>query len=269
MALSSFCAIVVCQKFTSASEFDLLFIDIGYTKRMLRLLIISIGWLCLSSSAQAQVLEGTAVAIDGDTIDMTGMRIRLVGIDAPEAAQTCQRDEADWECGREASKSLASLIDSEAIVCIATATDVYGRRLARCRTRVFDLGQEQLRRGMAIATAGSPPEYQDAVAIAQRLGSGIWSSRFDTPADWRAANEASAPDAKPQRAQNLTNVEPRNAERVYRNENGCLIKGNRSRRGGWIYHLPGRPYYDQTTAEEMFCTESEAQSAGYRRSRAG
>jgi hypothetical protein len=25
------------------------------------------------------------------------------------------------------------------------------------------------------------------------------------------------------------------------------------------------PYYDQTRAEEMFCTEAEAQAAGYRR----
>jgi hypothetical protein len=29
----------------------------------------------------------------------------------------------------------------------------------------------------------------------------------------------------------------------------CLIKGNHSRRGDWIYHLPGMPYYDDTRAE--------------------
>ena len=50
---------------------------------------------------------------------------------------------------------------------------------------------------------------------------------------------------------------------------GCLIKGNRNRRGEWIYHLPGKPYYSETRAEEMFCSEAEAQAAGYRRSRAG
>jgi hypothetical protein len=28
------------------------------------------------------------------------------------------------------------------------------------------------------------------------------------------------------------------------------------------------PYYEQTRAEEMFCSEAEAQAAGYRKSRA-
>lgn len=49
----------------------------------------------------------------------------------------------------------------------------------------------------------------------------------------------------------------------------CRIKGNHSRRGELIYHLPGMPYYEQTRAEAMFCSEAEAQAAGFRRSKAG
>ena len=45
----------------------------------------------------------------------------------------------------------------------------------------------------------------------------------------------------------------------------CNIKGNRNRKGQWIYHLPGMPYYDRTRPEEIFCTEAEARAAGYRR----
>lgn len=45
----------------------------------------------------------------------------------------------------------------------------------------------------------------------------------------------------------------------------CNIKGNRDRRGQWIYHVPAMPYYDQTRAEDIFCNEAEAQAAGYRR----
>jgi hypothetical protein len=48
-----------------------------------------------------------------------------------------------------------------------------------------------------------------------------------------------------------------------------VIKGNHSRRGEWIYHLPGKPYHNETRAEQMFCSEEEAMAAGYRRSRAG
>ena len=50
-----------------------------------------------------------------------------------------------------------------------------------------------------------------------------------------------------------------------RANNNCNIKGNRNRKGQWIYHVPGMPYYDQTRPEEIFCTEAEAQAAGYRR----
>jgi hypothetical protein len=46
-----------------------------------------------------------------------------------------------------------------------------------------------------------------------------------------------------------------------------MIKGNRNRKGQWIYHVPGMPYYEQTRAEEMFCTEAEARAAGYRRAK--
>jgi hypothetical protein len=51
------------------------------------------------------------------------------------------------------------------------------------------------------------------------------------------------------------------------NCNDPQIKGNLTTYDGEkIYHVPGGAYYDRTIAEEMFCTEEEAQAAGYRRS---
>ncbi|GAA3326338.1 hypothetical protein GCM10020331_061820 [Ectobacillus funiculus] len=47
----------------------------------------------------------------------------------------------------------------------------------------------------------------------------------------------------------------------------CNIKGNISSNGEKIYHMPGQAFYDKTDAKEMFCTESETQSAGYRKSK--
>lgn len=52
---------------------------------------------------------------------------------------------------------------------------------------------------------------------------------------------------------------------------GCAIKGNISITSGErIYHLPGQQYYDETIitpekGERWFCTEAEAQAAGWRR----
>ena len=50
----------------------------------------------------------------------------------------------------------------------------------------------------------------------------------------------------------------------------CNIKGNISTAGEKIYHLPGCGSYDKTQIEEKrgerwFCSEKEAQSAGWRK----
>jgi len=46
--------------------------------------------LTLSSVASAD-LSGTALIVDGDTITISGNKIRLNGIDTPEQNQTCRR----------------------------------------------------------------------------------------------------------------------------------------------------------------------------------
>ena len=56
-----------------------------------------------------------------------------------------------------------------------------------------------------------------------------------------------------------------------RGNNRCRIKGNISRYGR-IYHVPGGYYYDRTRidpskGERWFCSEAEARTAGWRRSR--
>jgi hypothetical protein len=44
------------------------------------------------------------------------------------------------------------------------------------------------------------------------------------------------------------------------------IKGNINAKGDKIFHVPGGRYYDGTKAERMFCSEQEAQDAGFRKS---
>jgi phosphatidylserine/phosphatidylglycerophosphate/cardiolipin synthase-like enzyme len=48
--------------------------------------------------------------------------------------------------------------------------------------------------------------------------------------------------------------------------NNPEIKGNINANGDKIYHVPGGAQYDRTKAEEMFCTESDAADAGFRKS---
>ena len=87
----------------------------------------------------------------------------------------------------------------------------------------------------------------------------LWAANFVSPEEYRAAERGeTAPASASVRA-------PARRAVAAPTSLGCVIKGNRNRRGQWIYHLPGMPYYDQTRPGEIFCTEAEAQAAGYRR----
>jgi endonuclease YncB( thermonuclease family) len=228
-----------------------------------------------ASPVSAQIISGPAKVIDGDTLDFTGTRVRLIGIDAPETAQSCTRDGQAWACGTEATSTLAAIVNGAQVTCMAQGTDVYGRTLATCETAVFDVGREMVRRGMAIASDNAPGDYAQASAIAQQLKFGLWNAQFQTPAEWRAANPDAfkpTPQERTARADQSGRMERTSAtgamrERRYSDGSGCTIKGNRSIRGDWIYHVPGQKYYRQTRPEQVFCTESEAQAAGYRRSK--
>ena len=238
---------------------------------MIRLTSLAILAASFHAPAHAQVFSGPATVIDGDTIDMTGTMVRLLGIDAPEATQTCSRGAEVWNCGAEATSTLRSIIGNTTLNCTGHDVDEHGRILAICENSVFDIGQEMVRRGMALAHDNAPDGYAQASAISQSMTTGLWSGQFQTPADWRAANPQS-PAPKPEIAQlareqgRPKRMAPQAVQR-FADSMGCAIKGNRNRRGEWIYHLPGQNYYDVTRPEELFCTESEARAAGYRRSK--
>lgn len=215
-------------------------------------------------AARAQVVTGPAQAGDGDSLTLTGTRIRLFGIDAPELNQTCDRAGDTWRCGEAAKAELAKLIEGKQVSCQARDTDAYGRLVATCRVGEVDLGDAMVGAGWATAFTQYGGDYVEAEARARKFKLGIWAANFETPANWRAAHPREAPKAGHASAAAGASI----GANVYRDgAGGCLIKGNHSRRGEWIYHVPGQEYYGQTRPEALFCTEEAAQRAGYRRSK--
>lgn len=74
-------------------------------------------------------IMGTARVVDGDTIDVGVVRIRLHGIDAPEAGLTCGRSSGGtWACGTAATNRLAELIEGRRVECEALDRDPYTTR---------------------------------------------------------------------------------------------------------------------------------------------
>jgi endonuclease YncB( thermonuclease family) len=140
--------------------------------------------------AAAQTISGHAYAIDGDTLDMAGQRIRLFGVDAPESMQTCEKGRTAWACGQEAKRLLAQMVEGRAVSCTAGDRDHYGRIVATCYAGQSDLSGVLVREGLAIALPQFTGDYVAFQARAKQYGLGLWSSNFQTPGDFRQANPA-------------------------------------------------------------------------------
>ena len=214
--------------------------------------------ICGASSVNAQTASGAARAVDGDTLELAGKRVRLFGIDAPESDQTCQKDGTSWACGKMATEQLSALLKGQNVDCQGSGVDQYGRMLAVCTAGPEQLNEVMVEQGWAVAYRQYSNDYVPAELRAKNNHLGMWSSTFMLPSDYRHSKLPPALTTEPAKRQRLNAQPPQGT-------GGCLIKGNRNRRGEWIYHIPGMPYYEQTRAEEMFCTEEQALRAGYRR----
>ena len=195
--------------------------------------------LAWAAPVAAEEISGPAEVTDGDSLTIAGSRIRLFGIDAPEGKQTCQRLGVAWACGEAATRELASLLERQTVRCRSLGADDYGRTLAVCRVGALELNRTMVEYGWAIAFRRYSQDYVAAETLAQAKKLGIWSSDFMTPSNFRAAQTQRAAAAH---GQSAPTVKPRLAVAGNGHNQGCLIKGNRNRRGQWIYHLPGMPY---------------------------
>ncbi len=118
---------------------------------------------------------------DGDSLELDGVRVRLIGIDAPESDQTCVLAGQSHPCGREAREHLLHLVAGRDVACSWSGEDKYGRRLGRCRAGDTDLNAAMVRSGWAVAYGGYEAEEVDARAHRR----GLWSGDFTWPEDFR------------------------------------------------------------------------------------
>ena len=206
---------------------------------------------------------GLGHAKDGDSLMVGEREVRLFGIDAPEWDQTCKRGGQDWTCGHDAAEELSRLVTGQDISCVAVDTDVHGRTVAQCTARGVDVNRAMVASGYAVAYRHYSTAYVSAEESAKANRRGLWAGTFEMPSQYRHEELSRPVRAKPSRGHPVRVTASRPSRQ---SSEGCVIKGNRGSHG-WIYHMPGMPYYQQTRAEEVFCTEAEAQAAGYRRAR--
>jgi endonuclease YncB( thermonuclease family) len=78
------------------------------------------------------LIRGPARIVDGDTLEIRGVRIRLHGVDTPERGQTCTRARRRMDCYSAATKALEHLIGRSEILCAWVGDGGFGRAAARC-----------------------------------------------------------------------------------------------------------------------------------------
>ena len=199
--------------------------------------------------------------MDGDTIHISyngkDEKVRFIGLDTPETKDPRK----PIQCfGREATAKMTEFAENKNIRLEFDKTqgerDKYGRLLAFVYSEDNkNLAYEMIRQGYGNEyTYNSNPykyqsEFKEAARKAREENKGLWA---ENTCAGDATKPADSPAPAPQPQQ--------------RSQGACVIKGNIGKNGK-IYHMPGQKYYNKTNPEAIFCSEAEAQSAGFRRSK--
>lgn len=101
--------------------------------------LLAIG-LILATPAAAEQLVGRALTIDGDTLRVGGVAVRLQGVAAPEGREAG---------GAAATAYMRRLVDGQTVVCQLTRERSWGRRVGVCRRAGRDVGAAVIEAGLA------------------------------------------------------------------------------------------------------------------------
>ncbi len=169
--------------------------------------LILVALFAVGNLAQGAEFVAKVIAVlDGDTVLVkraNGLKkIRLVGIDAPEKAQTF---------GETSRRSLADMVLGKQVKVTSEAVDQYGRMVAHISVDGLDVNAEQIRRGMAWENSRFHNDrallaLQEEARLAPR---GLWALNDPMPPwEWRKLHPSTLSQSSPHVAATAAAVAP-------------------------------------------------------------
>lgn len=204
-------------------------------------------------SAQEKYTFLVTRVIDGDTIEVNGKtKVRYIGIDTPEPG----------DCfGQEAKEANERLVGNKSIKLEydLQRLDKYGRTLAYVYADNLFVNEKLVLEGFAKVSTFPPNilhvnKFIEAERSARENKLGLWSPNVCTTINTQLDQDVGK------------------VLSTSTNQSGCVIKGNINTKGEKIYHIPGQRFYaktqiDESAGERWFCSESEAEVGGWRKSK--
>ena len=143
-------------------------------------------FLASATHAAAQSVTGPAIAVNADTVDISGTRVLLHGIESVEAGQPCVIAGQIWDCYPAALRALETLVSLSEVTCeFVGEPDPFRRVLGVCHVAGRNINLELVSTGWAVAKRNETEEYVTAEEAAQAQGLGLWQSSFDNPTAYR------------------------------------------------------------------------------------
>ena len=146
-----------------------------FTKRKAIILIIicSIFFILTYKDVRSEEINeisGNAKIIDGDTIKINGISIRLHGIDTPERHQKCKDiDDNFYNCGEVATNQLRLIINEQQVKCEKKDKDRYKRIIGVCFSNEENLNALLVKKGMGIAYRYYSMDYVEEEEFAKKI----------------------------------------------------------------------------------------------------
>ena len=241
-----------------------------------RVLLIA-ALICGAFLPAGQAWAANPTIKDGSTLQLGSVTYRLDGIDTPALDQVCIDEHADaWTCGVEAREQLTRLIGGRAVRCDDLGVDPTARKrhLGVCTVEgeTTSLSELLVRQGFALnVEASATGRFKPDEARAREDRQGLWKGCFVAPQEFRRGKKDGTLLGGSCRADRDQEIREVLFPVDLAMPSGCNIKGKfavRARVTGnlGIYHLQAcRSYPALTKPDRWFCSEEEAQAAGFRR----